>query len=84
MNNAKNTVTIPIDRLDAFNWYALISLVPDRNDREQYIKDIMNNPLQYDTEYTYLAEKYSFKYWLETWQEERLENEDNSYHGMSE
>lgn len=57
---------------------------PDRHDREQYIKDIMNNPLQYDTEYTYLAEKYSFKYWLETWQEERLENEDNSYHSMSE
>lgn len=57
---------------------------PDKSDREQYIKDIMNNPLQYDTEYAYLAEKYSFIYWFETWQEKRAEHEDNGYHSMFE
>lgn len=57
---------------------------PDISDREQYIKDIMNKPLQYATEYTYLAEKYGFKYWFELWQEERMGNEDNNYHGIPE
>lgn len=55
---------------------------PDINMREKYIKDIMNNPLQHDKEYTYLAEKYNFSYWFELWHKERAGNEDNSYYGM--
>lgn len=58
--------------------------ISDKNDREQYIKNIMNNPLQYHTEYAYLAEKYNFKYWFEVWRQERIENENNSYHCLSE
>ncbi|MDE7430762.1 MAG: glycosyltransferase family 8 protein [Lachnospiraceae bacterium] len=42
--------------------------LPDRNQREQYIRNIINNPLQYNEEYAYLAEKYGFRYWLEIWQ----------------
>lgn len=56
--------------------------IPDRNDREQYIRQIMNNPSQYDMEYTYLAEKYNFNYWFETWRRGRINNEDNSYYGL--
>ncbi len=58
--------------------------IPDRSDRERYIKDIMENPLQHSTEYAYLAEKYSFQYWFETWHRERTENEDDSDHGLPE
>lgn len=46
---------------------------PDMNDRKQYIKDIMNHPLRYDAEYAYLAEKYNFSYWFETWHREKIE-----------
>lgn len=46
---------------------------PDMNYRKQYIKDIMSHPLRYDAEYAYLAEKYNFRYWFETWHRERVE-----------
>lgn len=57
---------------------------PDRSDRERYIKNILNAPMRYDEEYAYLAEKYNFSYWLEIWHQERIGNEDNSYHGVPE
>lgn len=44
----------------------------------------MNNPLQHDKDYSYLAEKYNFSYWFELWHQKRVINEDNSYHGMFE
>lgn len=40
--------------------------IPDRNEREMYIKNIIYNPLVYAKEYAYLAEKYMFRYWIQT------------------
>lgn len=57
---------------------------PNRDEREQYISNIVNNPLIYAEEYAYLAEKYDFQYWIQTWQYERTEHENNSYHRLPE
>lgn len=43
-----------------------IGLIPDQTERRNYIYSIIRNPAIYADEYTYLAEKYSFQYWLET------------------
>ena len=40
--------------------------IPDRDEREKYIKSIIQNPLAYAEEYRYLAEKYAFRYWIQT------------------
>lgn len=39
--------------------------LPDRVRREQYIRDIINNPSRYEGEHAYLAGKYGFQYWIE-------------------
>lgn len=59
-----------------------IRKLPDKDDREHYIKNIMEDPLRYATEYAYLAERYAFSYWFETWHGRSVENEDISHHGM--
>lgn len=43
-----------------------IRRIPDQTERRNYIYDIIRKPLIYTDEYAYLAEKYCFRYWLET------------------
>ena len=58
--------------------------IPDRDERERYIKGIIQNPLVYVEEYTYLAEKYAFRYWIQTVNPQEAEDENNCYHSLPE
>lgn len=58
--------------------------IADRDERERYIKNIIQNPLTYAREYTYLAEKYAFRFWIQTVSPQEAENENNCYHSLPE
>lgn len=43
-----------------------VKMIQDKNERKIYIKGIIDQSEKNEKEYTYLAKKYNFKYWLET------------------
>lgn len=42
-----------------------VEQIPDRNERQRYVSDIIKHPLLHAEEYAYLDRQYCFKYWIQ-------------------
>lgn len=55
-----------INEIDKIANMEYVKMIPDRNERVEYIKNIITKPTMKRKDYKYLSEKYNLKYWLET------------------
>lgn len=53
--------------------------ISDKDERRKYINEIIQHPLIYTDEYTYLDKQYCFKYWIQLLMENKKEIHERRY-----